>query len=126
MLVDYDAAIGAGETWVLAEDDEVMGVLVMRPETDHLFVETVAVWPGRQGGGIGRRLVTFAEEEATRLGLGEVRLYTNEKMWENFAFYGGLGFEETGRRTEDGYMRVFMRKRLERGSEVGTRGETEN
>lgn len=123
MLVDYDAAIKAGEAWVLVRDDELFGALVARPEGDHLFVETVAVRPGKQGGGLGRRLLAFAEEEALRLGLGEIRLYTNEKMWENLPFYGGLGFEETGRRTEDGYRRVFMRKRLGRRSE--TRGGAE-
>ncbi len=122
MLADYDAAIEAGEAWVLVRDGVLLGVLVIRPREDHLFLETLAVRPDRQGGGLGRRLVTFAEGEARRLGVGEVRLYTNEKMWENFAFYGGLGFEETGRRTEEGYRRVFMRKRLQGagGSEAET------
>lgn len=126
MLADYDAAIGAGEAWVLEEDGGLAGVLVARPGEDHLFVETVAVQPERQGGGLGRRLMTFAEDEALRLGLDEVRLYTNEKMRENFSFYGGLGFEETGRRTEDGYRRVFMRKQSGRGCGIwagkGTEG----
>ena len=125
MLADYDAAIRAGESWVLEDKGEVLGVLVLRPLQDHLFVETVAVRPDRQGGGLGRRLMAFAEKEAGRLCLDEVRLYTNEKMRENFSFYGGLGFEETGRRTEDGYRRVFMRKRLEQGSRAGTRGGVE-
>lgn len=125
MLADYDAAIENGEAWVLDEAGEPAGVLVARPREDHLFVETVAVRPDRQGGGLGRRLMAFAEDEARRLGLDEIRLYTNEKMRENFSFYGGLGFEETGRRTEDGYRRVFMRKRLEQDLEVRTRGGTE-
>ena len=112
MSADYEAMIEAGEAWVLAENGETLGVLAMRPDGDHLFVETVAVRPGRQGGGIGRRLMAFAEEKAGELGLSEIRLYTNEKMWENFSFYEGLGFEETGRRFDEGYRRVFMRKRL--------------
>ena len=36
----------------------------MRSQKDHLFVETVAVWPQRQGEGTGRRLMAFAEERA--------------------------------------------------------------
>jgi ribosomal protein S18 acetylase RimI-like enzyme len=44
--------------------------------------------------------------------LHEIRLYTNEKMEENLPFYRSLGFEETGRRLDEGYRRVFMKKRL--------------
>ena len=112
MLVDYEAAILAGEAWVLVDGGETSGVLVMRPENGHLFVETVAVSPGRQGSGLGRKLMAFAEEAATGRGLHEIRLYTNEKMVENLPFYRGLGFEETGRGLDEGYRRVFMKKRL--------------
>jgi ribosomal protein S18 acetylase RimI-like enzyme len=112
MLVNYEAAILAGEAWVLVEGDETTGVLVMRPENDHLFVETVAVRPDSQGSGLGRRLMAFVEETARARGLYEIRLYTNEKMEENLPFYRSLGFEETGRRLDEGYRRVFMKKRL--------------
>jgi hypothetical protein len=57
-------------------------------------------------------LLAFAEKQAGSASLAEVRLYTNEAMTENLAFYGRLGFEETGRRFEDGYKRVFLRKTL--------------
>jgi ribosomal protein S18 acetylase RimI-like enzyme len=112
MLVNYEAAILAGEAWVLVEGDETTGVLVMRPENDHLFVETVAVRPDSQGSGLGRRLMAFVEETARARGLYEIRLYTNETMEENLPFYRSLGFEETGRRLDEGYRRVFMKKRL--------------
>ena len=112
MLEDYVALVRAGEVWVLAEGGEVLGVLVMRPAEDHLFVDNVAVAPGHQGRGLGRELVAFAEARARRDGLPEVRLYTNEKMHENLTVYARLGFEETGRRLDGGYKRVFMRKWL--------------
>ena len=35
-------------------------------------------------------------------------------MTENLAFYGRLGFEETGRRLDEGYKRVFLCKMLAR------------
>jgi ribosomal protein S18 acetylase RimI-like enzyme len=112
MLEDYAALIGAGEVWVSVEGEEVLGVLVMRPAEDHLFVDNVAVAPDHQGKGLGRELMTFAEARARKDGLPEIRLYTNEKMRENVAVYAKLGFEETGRRLDGGYRRVFMRKRL--------------
>ena len=66
----------------------------------------------RQGLGLGRRLLFFAEAEALRRGYHEIRLYTHETMTENQRIYATIGYEETGRATEAGYERVFMRKQL--------------
>ena len=112
MLEDYAALTGAGEVWASVEGEEVLGVLVMRPAEDHLFVGNVAVAPDHQGEGLGRELMAFAEAGARKNGLPEIRLYTNEKMRENVAIYAKLGFEETERKLDGGYRRVFMRKRL--------------
>ena len=87
MRSDYAALIRAGEVWVLAEGGEVLGVLVIRPAEDHMFLGSVAVAPGHQGRGLGRELVTFAEGQAVAYGLPEVRLYTNEKMHGSWARY---------------------------------------
>ena len=80
MLVDYEGAILAGDVWVLVEGEETTGVLVMRPEKGYLFVETGAVRPDRQGSGLGRRLMAYAENAARGQGIDEIRLYTNENM----------------------------------------------
>jgi hypothetical protein len=61
---------------------------------------------------LGRRLLAFAEAEAVRRGYGEIRLYTHQAMSENQRLYAATGYEETGRGSEAGYERVFMRKRL--------------
>jgi hypothetical protein len=52
----------------------------------------------------------FAEEEAARLGLAKLSLYTNVAMTENQAIYAHLGYRETRRETEDGYQRVYLEK----------------
>jgi ribosomal protein S18 acetylase RimI-like enzyme len=85
---------------------------VLLPKPDHLLLDNIAVRPERQGQGLGRRLIEFAEAEARRLGYRELRLYTHEKMVENIALYRRLGFEQTGRGHEAGYDRVFMTKHL--------------
>ena len=77
-----------------------------------LRVENVAVDPLAQHQGIGRRLLEHADREAAALGLDEVRLYTNEAMSENLALYPRLGYREEGRRTEEGFARVYFSKRL--------------
>src|SRR5258707_4551831 len=98
MLDDYTALISDGRVSVLEEADRTMAaIIVLLPEPDHLLLDNIAVRPDRQGQGLGRRLIAFAEEQARRLGHSEVRLYTHEKMTENIALYTRLGFVETGR-----------------------------
>jgi GNAT superfamily N-acetyltransferase len=114
MLDDYTALISDGRVSVLEEADRTMAaIIVLLPEPDHLLLDNIAVRPDRQGQGLGRRLIAFAEEQARRLGHSEVRLYTHEKMTENIALYTRLGFVETGRGQKAGYDRVFMTKRLD-------------
>lgn len=110
VLADYRAAAEAGQVWVLGEPP--VAVLVLERERDSLLVENIAVSPGVQGTGLGRVLMEFAEAQARSLGLRRLTLYTNEVMTENLAIYARLGYRETGRRTDDGYRRVFMEKRL--------------
>lgn len=112
MEEDYGARIAEGLTWVLEEDGEILGLLVLETHADHLLLDNIAVDPARHGQGIGRRLLDFTEEEARRRGYGTVELYTNEVMVENIAMYRRLGYVETGRKQDRGYDRVFFRKAL--------------
>ena len=107
----YEARVAAGEAWVLEEAGAINGALVLEEHADHLLLDNVAVEPARQGRGDGRALLDFAEAEARRRGLPEVRLYTNELMERNIALYAARGYAETERRREKGFCRVFMAKR---------------
>jgi ribosomal protein S18 acetylase RimI-like enzyme len=109
---DYDAAVRDGRAWVADDGGAIAGLLVLKAHADHLLIENVAVEPARQGQGIGRALLAFAEERARELGLRELRLYTHVKMTENQALYARLGYREDERRSEQGLARVFMSKRL--------------
>jgi GNAT superfamily N-acetyltransferase len=110
MTADYLAAIGRGEVWVAARDDAVVGLLVLVAEPGHLLLENVAVHPSAQGSGVGARLLALAEEQAARLGLAEIRLYTNIAMTENLAYYPRHGYVETHRGEEEGFQRVYFAK----------------
>ncbi|WP_433437398.1 GNAT family N-acetyltransferase [Nonomuraea sp. CA-141351] len=109
MEADYAALIDAGRVHVT---DELDGLIVLVPEDGVLLVENVAVRPDRQGEGLGRALMAYAEEEARRLGLPALRLYTNVKMAANIALYESLGYVETGRQGVEGRSAVMMRKQL--------------
>jgi ribosomal protein S18 acetylase RimI-like enzyme len=95
-------------------------MIVIVPHTDHVVVETVAVAPGAQGGGHGRRLLERAEHDAAELGVAEVRLSTNEAMTENLAYYPRRGYVETGRGLEDGYRRVFFSRTINSLGDLAT------
>ncbi len=112
MLDDYARLIAEGAVRVLEDDGIVAAIIVLLVKTNHLLLDNIAVGPDRQGRGLGRALIAFAEAEARRLGLAELRLYTHAKMVENIALYRRLGFTETSRGHESGYDRVFMRKRV--------------
>jgi GNAT superfamily N-acetyltransferase len=112
MLDDYRGLIDAGAVSVFEADGTIAALIVLLRKPDHLLLDNVAVRPDRQGQGLGRRLVAFAESEARRLGYSELRLYTHAMMTENIALYTRLGFRETARGREAGYDRVFMAKRL--------------
>jgi ribosomal protein S18 acetylase RimI-like enzyme len=110
MLRDYGPSVADGTTWVAGAP--VTAVLTLYPRADHLYVENVAVDPGAQGRGLGRALMTFAEQEAARRGLSRMALVTHEVMTENQAIYARLGYTEVERRCEDGYRRIYMEKTL--------------
>jgi ribosomal protein S18 acetylase RimI-like enzyme len=112
MLDDYAARVSERAVWVLEEGAVIAAFIVLRPAPNYLLLDNIAVSPTRQGLGLGRRMLAFAEDEALRRGYREIRLYTHQTMVENQRLYASIGYEETGRGSEAGYARVFMRKRL--------------
>jgi ribosomal protein S18 acetylase RimI-like enzyme len=112
MLDDYAARVLEGVVWVLEDGAAIVGIVVLLPMADYLLLDNIAVSPARQGFGLGRRLLEFAEAETLQRGYREIRLYTHQTMVENQRLYASIGYEEMGRHTEAGYDRVFMRKQL--------------
>lgn len=110
MTADYDGELE--HTVIIKEDSVPRRFAIYFPHADHMFLENIAIDPTGQGKGLGRILIHHIEEETKRAGLCAIELYTNETMTENLSYYPKLGFIETGRRTEDGFNRVFFRKEL--------------
>jgi GNAT superfamily N-acetyltransferase len=110
MDADYESLITAGQVFVTGDGPD--GVIVLIPEEGTLLIENVAVAPDRHGQGIGRALLSFAEDHARTLSLPRLRLYTNELMTKNIALYERLGYEETSRQDIGGRNVVHMLKNL--------------
>ena len=112
MTADYSAAVRSGQAWVALADGEIAGLIVLVGYQGYLLIENIAVLPSAQRRVIGARLLMLAEDEARANGLGEIRLYTNEGMTENLAYYPRHGYRETRRAEEHGFRRVFFSKVL--------------
>ena len=114
MRDDYERRIAAAQVWLLKRDQRLLGLVVLEDHDGFLLLDNVAVAPAAQGQGLGRRLIAFAEAEASRRDYDEVRLYTHVLMVENIAIYQRLGFGEIARVHEKGFDRVYMAKHLTR------------
>ena len=93
--------------------ETLVGCLVLRPESDsRLRMRQFAVRADFQGQGIGRALVTYAEEFARARGYQEIMLHARETA---IGFYEKLGYRKEGSRfTEVTIPHFAMRKQLER------------
>ena len=110
MDADYLQTVRRGEAYV-AGGDRVVGLIVLVREPDHLLIENVAVDPRRQGQGVGRALLAYAEQHARECGLWELRLYTHRTMTRNLRLYGRLGYVQSAGPTDDD-PRVFLSRAL--------------
>ena len=111
---DHAGRVARGEQWVRdGEDGALVASVVLVDGGDHLVVHNVAVAPDRQGAGLGRALLAFAEDEARRRGRPELRLHTNAAMDDNLEMYPRLGYAETSRSFDAGFHRVFFVKSVD-------------
>ena len=112
MTADFARQIESGFVDVAEVNGEIVACVTFFPVEDHMHLANLAVRPDYSGQGIGKTLIKHVEQAAIEAGHVAVELYTNEAMLENLAMYPKLGYKETGRRTEEGYHRVYFRKAI--------------
>lgn len=110
MSADYAVLVTNGHTWVVEHNANVVGLLVLEPHDVYLLLENIAVRREVRGIGVGRLLMSFAEEQAIALELPEIRLYTGEVMTQNLHYYPRHGYNEIGRESVNGRARVWFAK----------------
>ena len=95
--------------------DRLVGCVFARERGDALYIGKLAVDPDEQGNGLGRRLITAAEDLAIRLRKPALELETRVELAGNHAFFRRLGFVEVARTSHAGYDQptsITFRKRL--------------
>ncbi len=101
---------------LLAErGEELVGCVFARPKGDALYIGKLAVRPGLQGSGTGKKLVDAARAEARRRSIGVLELETRIELVENHATFARMGFVKTGESAHEGFDRptsITMRATL--------------
>ncbi len=110
MTADYKKMADEHQIWLLCLDSLPVGVLVLMYEPDGVLIYNVAVCPKHQKRGMGRFLLSWAEQQTREAGFKILRLYTNALMESNIRLYHSLGYHETGREPYLGSIIVHMAK----------------
>jgi GNAT superfamily N-acetyltransferase len=91
----YYESIAGEEQWVAVTAGEIIAVLsIFWPEN---FIHSLYVTPGRQGLGVGRRLLAAVMADAR----GDCELKCDQANARAVAFYRHLGWREVGEGTAD-------------------------
>lgn len=87
------------------ESDRMVGCVFALERARDFYVGKLAVEPGRQGQGIGTRLMRAVEDLARERGKNAIELQTRIELTANHAAFARLGFRETERTAHAGYDR---------------------
>jgi GNAT superfamily N-acetyltransferase len=95
------------ETLFLAtENGDLIGCAFAKVKPGCVYVGKFAVWPARQGQGIGRRLMQEVESFAQTTGKSVMKLETRIELLENHKTFAAFGFIKTAEHAHAGYTRV--------------------
>src|SRR6476619_3865232 len=110
------ASIERGDVFVADEAGRIVGVAETERRDTGLYLERLAVDPGKQGSGLGSWLLVRLEEVARSRGDRAMSLQTAEMMEHLLRLYGRHGFEIVHRgppdHGKDPHIRVTMAKPL--------------
>lgn len=95
--IDYTAEIQNYPTWVAESEGQIIGGLIMCFDLEGATLSNIAVDTDFQGHGLGRGLLSFAENQAKHHGFAILHLATHVLLTENLAIYSRLGWKETTR-----------------------------
>lgn len=78
--------------WIAEDEGTILGSIMAGYDGHRGWLYSVAVLPGAQRGGLGRRLVRTAEQALQALGCSKVNLQVRDTNEAVAAFYARLGY----------------------------------
>ncbi len=88
--------IRAGQCYVADDDGRVVGCVEVAAKDGRGYFGMLAVSPAIQGRGLGRRLITFAEDTARQAGCAVMDIKVVSVRGDLVKFYESLGYVATG------------------------------
>jgi N-acetylglutamate synthase-like GNAT family acetyltransferase len=85
--------LGAGETWVAASAESIVGFILLEPHVGSVYVANISVLPEASGRGIGARLIAQAMSRAAASRAAAVTLTTFRAPPWNGPWFRRQGFE---------------------------------
>lgn len=104
--------LDAGTLWVAEADGRAIAFLAASADGDRLHIDEIDVEQGRQGQGVGRRLIQHVIAWAKAEGFARLSLTTFRNVPWNGPFYVSLGFVEDDR---VGALQAILRTEAEKG-----------
>ncbi|PHS10799.1 MAG: GNAT family N-acetyltransferase [Kordia sp.] len=106
----FEKDIEIGQLWVLKDDGNIIGSVViselideeykavvwLTPNTKNMYIHRLAIHPNSQGKGLAQKLMDFAEAYAKENYFLSVRLDTFSVNTRNNAFYQKRGYQKLG------------------------------
>ncbi|EOI54912.1 MAG: GNAT family N-acetyltransferase [Enterococcus sp.] len=94
---------------IIKRQEQVIGTLLLHPISEKCVqVKQVAVDSRYQGEGLGKNLLTYAEQVAKRVGFRFVFLTGREQAW---GFYEKLGYQGLSQEYQEGLLRMRVYKK---------------
>jgi len=106
--IDFKTEIELYPTWVIDQQDCIVGGLTMMFEDSNASIANIAVHADFQGLGLGTKLMDFAETRAREKQYQKLQLATHVLLTENLSLYQHLGWQVYER--DD--VRVYLQKVL--------------
>lgn len=97
MNIDYVEEIRTSEVWIAVSEETLAGAMILVADADQFLIANIAVHPEFQGNGLGRRLIDFAQSQASQRAYTEMHLATHPLLIENISLYTHLGWIEYAR-----------------------------
>jgi len=100
--------------WLVVNDKTIAGTVSLFPQTEQLYVRSLAVNPNERGQGIGRILMDHVHEMAFANGCSLIKLTTTPFLLPAIKLYENFGFEAQGKDDLFGTPLIWMSKSLVR------------
>ena len=102
--------------YYMKDDGQVVGAATMRWGGTEAEIQELAIAPGRQGEGLGRKFVEFLIAESERHGAQRVLVGTANASIGNIAFYQKCGFRMD--HVRQNYFRYYRKPVYENGIQI--------